>query len=952
MKPTPSQKPHKVNKVTENCEEIRLLYVKLLENLIFINEDQEITDVNNIKDNNNEEFRIFIQDIVNISRTLIMDPCTNVVVEALNLTRRLCLKFGKELLLYFNSIISRALFYPLTSKQSKMRLSALDCLDALMICSPYKKNVEIMEQLIGFRDPNLVPIKDFYEPSTKLNYLALLVSDPSLPVLKRFFEVITGWLINLEDRFDHEARLIPYILSGLFSKHEEICLYVAQRLEDIGNQQEFDNEKDMRDNKQYGIDSPWIKHCSTIIEDNKGFQKVEFNKGLYYPFPIGGRPNFGSRLLIKKYLRRYIKNLCKEYESIEESIKIKVSNLILFSIIFAEDGVTEFLDEIILCFEREIVRIKGGRGTNRDSNKIIEPLYLALKFVGRYCDYDSVTKLIFPTLVGDLNANFPDIQKGALVCLKYYMIGHIESISNKESALGVFTNKIKEVVETINNKRFIEYMDSQTGIELIDFYLSILKIICEKKDNFGSSVKEEIIENLNLIFDHVIAALGSISIFDLHGASNVEIVNQVEKSLGMINGYIKVLFEEKKIQINSNSYFSMKVKETLNVILDYVTSNHLNLNSKYYKIFYVLLKQIKIYMKLDDFSNDQENLDMIKLTVKIFTKIFESSYNFPLHQHTIKLVTSYLNNSVIEIFSDSVLLINIYNDIIKLYSAILNPYEIEHEKFKFADILKDEKELEKKKLKSPKTAKSEIREKIFIVVKNLLNKNSIFSINSGVNNKEILERIVGIFDEKLGQDIIKDTESNRRLYVETYYLVFVKYFSALKKSISLKDLKENDPEFKFIKKIILTYEEYFNNEVFSSIADVRLTCLNTLNIILCAFERSEFFEPMSRLFSNFTDGKNMEQFNYETMKVLAYVEEENKKIDSVFKNFKQLFSIILNIYIDERISYGTNCEQIIKNVIDKFPIFCFNELTKARNKNQIARIELLDRMFSKYLKIK
>lgn len=37
-----------------------------------------------------------------------------------------------------------------------------------MFVGSYKYTVHVFEDLIGFRDPNLVPIKDFYEPSTKV----------------------------------------------------------------------------------------------------------------------------------------------------------------------------------------------------------------------------------------------------------------------------------------------------------------------------------------------------------------------------------------------------------------------------------------------------------------------------------------------------------------------------------------------------------------------------------------------------------------------------------------------------------------------------------------------------------------------------------------------------------------------------------------------------------------
>lgn len=73
-----------------------------------------------------------------------------------------------------------------------------------------------MEHLIGFRDPNLVPLRDFYEISTKLNYFAMLVADRSTVVRDQFYKTIAGLSMKLPDKKDHESRLFPYIISGLY----------------------------------------------------------------------------------------------------------------------------------------------------------------------------------------------------------------------------------------------------------------------------------------------------------------------------------------------------------------------------------------------------------------------------------------------------------------------------------------------------------------------------------------------------------------------------------------------------------------------------------------------------------------------------------------------------------------------------------------------------------------
>ena len=250
-----------------------------------------------------------------------MDPCVKVATTACEFVSSLAPHFGKDLLFYFNSILSRGLLYGLSHKQAKLRLAALNAIDKLMYCSPFKKNVEIMEQLMGFRDPHIVPIKDFYEPSTKFNYYAYLASDSNMVVLKRFYEVISSWMLDTEDRGEHEPRLIPYILTGLFDKNEDIAVYVCERFDLIGKLYEKDNEKDLRETKQFGIEAPWCKYADDV------------NK-ILYPFPLGKRPSLGCRKIVNKYLRRYIKNLCKEFDGIDEKIKYKVANLVDYKINF------------------------------------------------------------------------------------------------------------------------------------------------------------------------------------------------------------------------------------------------------------------------------------------------------------------------------------------------------------------------------------------------------------------------------------------------------------------------------------------------------------------------------------------------------------------------------------------------------------------------------------------
>lgn len=296
MRPVISQKPHKISALTESSEEVRLLYIRIMEAVIFQSYDLDSVS-------------FFIEDIVNIIRTLCMDPCVNIIFEACVLEKNISIKL-RELLVHFNVSLARGLYMAMTHKQSKLRIAGLDALEKVLYCSCYKKNVEIIEDLIGFRDPNLVPIKDFYEGSTKINYIALLIADPSLQVRKKFYDMISDWLLNLPDRYDHEGRFLPYIISGLFDSSEEIGLQVADILSQIGVNYEKENEKDIIDDKQHGVERKWLAYAE---------------KELWYPFPLARRPNLGTRLIVKKYVRRFIKSMCKEFEAVEDSKKLKIT---------------------------------------------------------------------------------------------------------------------------------------------------------------------------------------------------------------------------------------------------------------------------------------------------------------------------------------------------------------------------------------------------------------------------------------------------------------------------------------------------------------------------------------------------------------------------------------------------------------------------------------------------
>jgi hypothetical protein len=911
IRPTPSQNPQKIIKVTESIEEIRILYLKLLEAII--NHDNSAKD----------DFRLFVQDIVNITRTLCMDPAPNVVLVACNFCKNLAITFSKDLLYYFNSILSRGVLYALSHKQAKLRIAALEALDKLMLCSPFKKNVEIMEQLIGFRDPNVVPIKDFYEPTTKFNYLAFLSSDINQAVLLKFYEVIFDWLLNAEDRVDHESRLIPYVLTGLFNKNENVANFVYDKFIEMGELHEKTNAKDYREQKEYGIDVPYIKY----LNKNKDFV-------IPYPPPIKTRPNLGCRKIVISYIRRYIKNLTREFEGIDNDIKYKVANLLLYSIVFSEDGIVEYLDGILLLFMKDFLKVSNNFIDNLERNifvnknaisQIIEinnVLIKSCEMIGVFCDYESFSKILYPTIKGDLNGDYEDIQRGAIITFKYIFIGHCNCSND---GLGVFKNKLNEFLNIFGDKEKIKTnIDSRSAYDVINFYRDVINCIANNISKFSEENKEEFKKETENIFLNILQSLGMVDFLN-----NLPVYQYIDTFLKEINKNMKIIFND-----NDYNFFTMHSIDVLKEIDNYLTTNYISMQNKYYKILYIFLNLKDLFFKnidINSSSKEEALQNLIPLLFALFNKIYDKDENFNVHSNALNLLISFLNSiddkfNYVKMDAYQNLLLNI----LKPYTTI-NSEEFQ---FKFVDLLKEQKELDKKKMKNPKTLKTELRKNVLLYIKNMFNKSEQFKLKGNIN-KENINTFLCIFnDYEILKYFIQESEQIRLLFINIYYLYLVKYFviNTENGKVDLLNITE-------------IYEKYFLEMVYDNNVEIRKMCFTLLNVVLSQIPKSQFYEPMRNVFKD--QSKEMQQFQMEALKAMAYIDSEKKELEKYFKNFKDVLSSIINEILNEKVIFGSVCNNSMKLIIERFPIYIFNELVKAQKKGQLSRIEFFDSQLKK-----
>ncbi len=372
-------------------------------------------------------------------------------------------------------------------------------------------------------------------------------------------------------------------------------------------------------------------------------------------------------------------------------------------------------------------------------------------------------------------------------------------------------------------------------------------------------------EVVDIIYKHLLESFSSLSIFEFQGITSTTLLNQIEKKLESINNSIISLmkfskeknFDQTQIrEFSFNSYFSYKTSDTLDEIISQLEKEKcfISQNSKNYKLFYMILKS-KLFV-FDIKKNNELNKQVVKKILSIFSLIFKNSHNFIIHQDVVKLLIHYFTLSDYECFN--VILDEKNPDaldcFIELIYIIFLPYtEIEIEKFKFSDLLKDQKELDKKKLKSPKTIKSEIREKLILFIQSIFNKFSQFNLMLEENKKEenkkhisvILDKFLKLFDKASLDEFKSENEKNRKIYIELLNKFLIKFFSFNKIS-----LDKNDVKYESIKIFVNYFEDYFAEQTYDSVTEVRQCCVTILNLILAAFNKSEYYDPFIKSFAN------------------------------------------------------------------------------------------------------
>ena len=215
--------------VVEKSEEIRLMIIKCIKCLI----------ENIVSCNAQSILHPYFNDIILFLQYQLRDTFVDVIHQTclvlMNLSLQDDLVHG---MMYFAVAIARALLPNFCHRKSIVRACTIDTFRSIVMMPDLAKNKgaasEVIIELVGFTEENVLPVASFYKPIVHINYMANVVSDTSISVRRNLVKMLTSFLCDMYDRSDYETRLLPYVLDILTDENDEIASAAFLCLEKCG----------------------------------------------------------------------------------------------------------------------------------------------------------------------------------------------------------------------------------------------------------------------------------------------------------------------------------------------------------------------------------------------------------------------------------------------------------------------------------------------------------------------------------------------------------------------------------------------------------------------------------------------------------------------------------------------------------------------------------------------
>ncbi|KAL3689691.1 hypothetical protein R1sor_016000 [Riccia sorocarpa] len=432
-------------RIVEKSEDIRLLLVNFLHRLLKVSTIM---------------IHPFASDTATILTAAACDSSPEVLMEtlaAMTFFGEICgvkLKPVAKLLL---SVVVRSL----SQNRHRVRVAAVRTIHRLVLCGGH----ESIYELTAFRDPNTVPIRAFYQPDPKTQYLALLAGDRSIQVREQLLRTVASWLQELDERKEHECRLVPYLLSGFTDESPIIQELAFQLMEQVGRQYEEENENEVKDTQIYLPED--IDDLATIA-------------GKPLPTAFKCRPCLGARILARNCCAVMLHALSGDLDAWTTGTKSLAADFLHTLLLFVEEHITMHLQLVI------VILMKASKDP-----QIATKVSICANVLGHFVDPTAYMMIILPRITGELYGDVSIQQLAqAIKLLANLMQG---------SPAQRLTNHVPEICSVLSDTELMKSIQ-------LDVNQNIIVVAREMVRAWTNQVKEETISILWILLNAAAAA--------------------------------------------------------------------------------------------------------------------------------------------------------------------------------------------------------------------------------------------------------------------------------------------------------------------------------------------------------------------------------------------------------------------------------------------------------------
>ncbi|CAK9217373.1 unnamed protein product [Sphagnum troendelagicum] len=351
------KEPVKIQAIlVETSEEVRLQLVQLMHSIL--------TKAPRL-------IQAFASDVASILVAATFDTHPEVLLETFSTLEQFGELMGYKLKPVGKQLV-RVVQVSLSHNHYRVRVAALKAIRRLVMCGAH----DAIYELTAYRDPNLIPIKCFYEPDPKTHYFAVLATDRNSSAREELYRTIACWLCELGERKEHESRLVPYLLAGFQDPSPHLRELAFKLMEEVGLQYEEENEKEVKDTRTY------------LTED---IDDIVSLAGAPLPHPFTRRPCLGARIMVKSVTAIILHAIAGDLECWTCGTQELAADFLVTLLLFAEDNITMHLQPLVKLLHKALSHL------SIESNA---------KLLGLFVSPSSYLPIMLPQVSGcDVNAD-------------------------------------------------------------------------------------------------------------------------------------------------------------------------------------------------------------------------------------------------------------------------------------------------------------------------------------------------------------------------------------------------------------------------------------------------------------------------------------------------------------------------------------------------------------------